>query len=175
MQAALRISVPCPIVLMGGSNLPEGQELVGMFAYRLVSGHWWVQTGVPRTGEEGTVTTAGVLGLNVITGWQQRKPEWVDVAWLAMSVHVGRLRNVGVDVEGEEDARPIPSAVSGKPSPPPPPQGDTDAPPPRRPRVQPTRRSGRSQRQGRGRGGRWRSLWSSSISWSERRRGRCAR
>ena len=38
MQAALRISFPCPIVVIGGSNLPEGQELVGMFAYRLVSG-----------------------------------------------------------------------------------------------------------------------------------------
>ena len=80
LQAALRISFPCPIVVMGGSNLPEGQELVGVFAYRLVSGHWWVQTGVVWTGEEVTVTTAGLPGLNVITGWQQRKPEWVDVA-----------------------------------------------------------------------------------------------
>ena len=70
VQAALRISFPCPIVVMGGSNLPEGQELVGMFAYRLVSGHRRVQTGLARTGKEGTVTTAGVLGLNVITGWQ---------------------------------------------------------------------------------------------------------
>ena len=39
MQGTLRISFACPIVVMGGSNLPEGQELVGMFAYRLVSGH----------------------------------------------------------------------------------------------------------------------------------------
>ena len=39
VQGTLRISFPCPIVVMGGSNLPEGQELVGMFAYRLVSGH----------------------------------------------------------------------------------------------------------------------------------------
>ena len=36
-----------------------------MFAYRLVSGHWRVQTGVSRIGEGGTVTTAGVFGLNV--------------------------------------------------------------------------------------------------------------
>ena len=35
------------------------------------------------------MTTAGVLGLNVITGWQQRKAEWVDVPWLGMRVHVG--------------------------------------------------------------------------------------
>ena len=53
-----------------------------MFAYRLVSGHWRVQTGVWRIGEEGTVTTAGVFGLNVLTGWEQRRPEWADVAWL---------------------------------------------------------------------------------------------
>ena len=64
----------------GGSNLPAGQELVGMFAYRLVSGHWRVQTGVSRIGEAGTVTTAGICGLNVLTGWEQRRPEWVDVA-----------------------------------------------------------------------------------------------
>ena len=81
------------------------------------------------------MTTAGVLGLNVITGWQQRKPEWVDVAWLAMRVHLGRQQKGGVDVidvEGEEDAPPPPRPGSGKPKPPPPPppQGDTDAPPP---------------------------------------------
>ena len=32
VPCTLRISFPCPIVVMGGSNLPEGQELVGMFA-----------------------------------------------------------------------------------------------------------------------------------------------
>ena len=93
VQGTLRISFPCPIVVMGGSNLPEGQELVGMFAYRLVSQHWRVQTGVARSGEEGTVTTAGVLGLNVITGWQQRKAEWVDVAWLVGCAVLGVVRN----------------------------------------------------------------------------------
>ena len=62
MQGTLRISFPCPIVVRGGANLPAGLELVGMFAYRLVSGHWRVQTGV--------VTTAGVFGLNVLTGWE---------------------------------------------------------------------------------------------------------
>ena len=39
VQGSLRISFPCPIVVTGGSNLPEGQALVGVFAYRLVSGH----------------------------------------------------------------------------------------------------------------------------------------
>ena len=42
VQGTFRISLPCPIVVRGGPNLPAGQELVGMFAYRLVSGHWWV-------------------------------------------------------------------------------------------------------------------------------------
>ena len=32
VQGTLRISFPCPIVVTGGSNLPEGQELVGLFA-----------------------------------------------------------------------------------------------------------------------------------------------
>ena len=97
VQGTFRISFPCPIVVRGGPNLPAGHELVGMFAYRLVSGHWRVQTGVSRIGEEGTVTTAGVFGLNVLTGWEQRRPEWADVAWLAMRVHVGRQRKMGVD------------------------------------------------------------------------------
>ena len=133
VHAALRISFPCPIVVMGGSNLPEGQELVGMFAYRLVSGHWRVYTGMPRIGEEGTVTTAGVLGLNVVTGWEQRKLEWVDVAWLAIRVHVGRQRKGVVDlidVEGEEEAPPTPSARKRKAQPPPPPARGHICPPP---------------------------------------------
>ena len=39
VQAHLRISFPFPLVIQGGSNLPDGQVLLGMFAYRLVSGH----------------------------------------------------------------------------------------------------------------------------------------
>ena len=101
-QGVLRISFPCPILVMGGSNLPEGQELVGMFTYRLVSGHWRVHTGVAQIGEEETVTTAGVLGLNVVTAWEKRWPDWVDAAWLAMRVHVGRQRKGGVS-EGAGD------------------------------------------------------------------------
>ena len=38
MHANLRIPFPCPLVVKGGSNLPR-QTLMGMFAYRLVSGH----------------------------------------------------------------------------------------------------------------------------------------
>ena len=131
VQGTLRISFPCPIVVMGGSNLPEGQELVGLFACRLVSGHWRVQLGVARIGKEGTGTTAGVFGLNVVTGREKRRPEWVDVAWLAMRVHVGRQRKAGganvFDVEGEDDAPPTPSARKRKGRPP---QGDTEPPPP---------------------------------------------
>ena len=100
-----------------------------MFAYRLVSGHWRVQTEMARTGEEGTVTTVGALGLNMITGWQQRKPEWVDLACLAMRDHVGRQRKGGVgviDVDGEEEPPPQPlgpGAESPAPPPPPPARG----------------------------------------------------
>ena len=90
MQADLRISYPCPIVIRGRSNLPGGQEPVGMFAYGLVSGHWRVQTGVAGIGEERTVATVGIIGLSVVTGCEKRRPEWVDVAWVAMRVHVGR-------------------------------------------------------------------------------------
>ena len=63
---------------------------MGLFAYRLVSGHWRVRTGVAGIGEEGTVTTVGVVGLNFVTVWEKWKPGWVDVAWLAMRVHAGR-------------------------------------------------------------------------------------
>ena len=63
---------------------------MGPFAYRLVSAQWRVQTRVLRIGEEGTATTAGVFGLNVVAGRDKRRPECVDVAWLAMRVHVGR-------------------------------------------------------------------------------------
>ena len=129
VQGTLCISFPCRIVVMGGFNLPEGQELVGMFPCRLVSGHRRVQTGVARIGEEGTVTTAGVLGLNMVTGWETRRSEWLDVAWLAMRVHVGRQRKGGVhviDVEGEDDAPRGPSARKRKACPP---QVDTEPPP----------------------------------------------
>ena len=131
MQGTLRISFPCPIVVTGGSNVPEGQEHVGSFAYRLVSGHLRVQTGVSRIGEEGTVTTAGVFGLNVVTGWDKRRPEWVDVAWLATRVHVGRHWKMGVadviDVE-EQDQPTTPSARKRKGRPPP--KGTPRPPPP---------------------------------------------
>ena len=132
VHGTLRIHFPCPIVVTGGSNLPEGQELVGLFADGLVSGHRGVQTGVSRIGEEGTVTTAGVFGLNVVTGWDKRRPEWVDVAWLAMRVHVRRQRKMGVadviDVE-EQDDPPTSPARKRKGRPPP---SEHGAPPPQK-------------------------------------------
>ena len=163
VQGTFCISFPCPIVVRGGGNLPAGQELVGMFAYRLVSGHWRVQTRVSRIGEEGTVTTAGVFGLNVVTGWEQRRPEWADVAWLAMRVHVGRQRKMGVaDVIDVEEDEPPTRKRRGRP------QGDTEPPRTPKPRVLPPRRSGRCGRsrqsrwRGGGRGGWCRSGWTSS-------------
>ena len=150
VQGTLCISFPCPIVVRGGGNMPAGQELVGMFAYRLVSGHWRVQTGVARTGEAGSVTTAGVFGLNVLTGWEQRRAEWVDVAWLAMRVHVGRQRKMGV-ADVEEDEPPPMHKRKGRPegdtgpSPPPPPKAPRTATPAERAvRAEPV--GGRGQR-----------------------------
>ena len=111
-----------------------------MFAYRLVSRHWRVQTGVSRIGEEGTVTTAGVFGLNVLTGWEQRRPEWADVAWLAMRVHVGRQRKMGVaDVIDVEEDEPPTRKRKGRP------EGHTP-PPPQAPRTAtPTERAVRAE------------------------------
>ena len=72
------------------------------------------------------MTTAGVFGLNVLTGWEQRRPEWVHVAWLAMRVHVGRQRKMGVAdvIDVEEDEPPPTRNLKGRPerghAPPPP-------------------------------------------------------
>ena len=167
MQGTFPISFPCPIVVRGEANLPAGQELVGMFAYRLVSGHWRVLTGVSRIGEEGTVTTAGVCFLNVLTGWEQRRPEWADVAWLAMRVHVGRRRKMGVaDVIDVEEDEPPTRKRKGRP------QGDAEPPPPPKPRVRPPRRSGRCGRSRRSRwGGGGRRGWCMS-GWTSSGRGR---
>ena len=168
VQGTFHISSPCPIVVTGGSNLPEGQELAGPFAYRLLSGHWRLQTGVSRIEEQGTVTTVGVFGLNVVTSWDKRRPEWVVLAWLAR-VNVGRQRKMGVaDVEEQNDPL-TPSARKRKGRPPP--RGHR-APCPQKPRVRPTRWSGRSGRIGRTRrqGGVRRcgctSGWSSSCCCS---------
>ena len=147
-------SLPCPIVVTGGSNLPEGQELVGLFAYRLVSGHCQVQTGVARIGEEGTVTTAGFFRLNVVTGWDKRRPEWVEVAWLAMRVHVGRQWNTGEGLTSltSRGRTTPPPPLGPEAERPPPPRGHRASPPPRKPRVRPPRWSGRSGRNRRQRG-----------------------
>ena len=39
VQGNLRIPFPRPLLVKAGSNLPEGQTLVGMYTYELVSGH----------------------------------------------------------------------------------------------------------------------------------------
>ena len=95
VHADPRIPFPCPLVIKGGSNVPEGQSLVGMFACRLVSGHSRVQTGVAGIGGEGTVTSTMVIALAAVVGWEQRRAEWVGVAWLTMRVHVGRMWGKG--------------------------------------------------------------------------------
>ena len=137
VHADLRIPFPFPVVVKGGSSLPEGQTLVGMFAYRLARGHWRVQTGVTAIGEEGSMTTATVIPLAAVVGWEQRRAEWVDVAWLAMRVHAGNMQVRGgvIDAEGEDvDAPPTPHGPKMNASAP----GDTppplQGPPHKRPR-----------------------------------------
>ena len=95
MHTDLRIPFPCAVVIKGGSNVPGGQELVGMFAYWLERGNWRVQAGVAWIGEEGTVTAASVFPLALFVVWEQRRVDWVAVAWLAMRVHVGRMLGKG--------------------------------------------------------------------------------
>ena len=46
-------------------------------------------------GEEGTVTAAMVILLAAVVGWEQRRAQWVDVAWLAMNVQVGMMPGKG--------------------------------------------------------------------------------
>ena len=68
VQASLCISFRCPHVIQAGSNLPEGLEMVGTFAYGLLSGHEWGQRTPAGIWEEGRVSTAGIIGLIVVTG-----------------------------------------------------------------------------------------------------------
>ena len=119
-----------------------------MFAYRLVSGHARVQIGLAGIGGEGTVTAATFILQAAVTVWEQRRAERVDVACLAMHVHVGRMRGKGGDgrigVEGEEDApppHPPPPRVAKRKAPPLLPH--TQVRPPPRPPVQAPPRSGR--------------------------------
>ena len=170
VQADRRISFPYPLLIQGGSHLPDGHELVCMFAYRLVSGHWWVRTEVAGIRKEATVTTGGVVWLNVVTGSEKRKPEWVDVARLAMHVHVGRKQKGRldvIDVEGEEEPSPRQPLLKAE-SPAPPPKGTPMPLPWKAPRTgTPAERgSEQSGRHGTGRGGvhMWMIGWSSSSS-----------
>ena len=66
-----------------------------MLAQRLASGHWRVQAGVAGVGEERSVAVAMVIPLAAVVGWEQETVEWVDVAWLAMRVHVVKMRGRG--------------------------------------------------------------------------------
>ena len=138
MQAYLRISFPCPLVIRGGSNLPGGQELVGMFAYWLVSRHWRVKTVVSGIGEEGTVTTAGIIARAVVTRWEKQRADSVDVAWLAMRVHVGRMwSRWGLlrSLTSRGRTTPPPPLRPATGSGPPPPEADTGAPPCKAPQT----------------------------------------
>ena len=164
VRADLRIPFPYPLVIRGGSKVPAGLELVGMFAYRLVSGHWKVQTGVARIGEEGTVTRAGIIAVAAVTGREKRRAKWMYVAWLAMRVHVRRMRSEGGGVLTSLASR----GRRTPPSPAPPP-GSGYPPPPSRHRS--ARLQGPAYKHPRG--GMWLNGWRSSSSST--RRGRSAR
>ena len=97
-----------------------------MFAYRLLSGHWQVQTGVAGIGEDRTVTTGGVVGLNVVTGWEKRSPSgwtWHGLPCAFMWGGNGRGGLTSLTSRGRRRPRPPPPPGSGKPSPPPPAKG----------------------------------------------------
>ena len=115
VQANLRISFPCTLVIGGGYDLPEAQELVGMFAYRLVGGHGGVHIGVARIRELGAANHGSHRSR--VRGHGLGQAEWLDLAWLATGVHVGRQQEGGVTSltsRGGEDAPPAPPAWERK-------------------------------------------------------------
>ena len=162
----LRIPLPCPLVVKRGSNLAEGQTLEGMFAYRLANRHWRVQAGMARMGEEGTGTAATVLRLAAVVGWEQRRAEWVDVAWLAMRVHVGKVRGGG----GRGATSLHQGGRCGRPTHPPRPKADSPRPSRRKSPPQSTPAEHAARERAGGGGGMWPNAWSNSSS--SRSRGR---
>ena len=140
MQGDFRTSFPCSFLAKGGSNLPEGQTPVGMFVYWLLSRHWRVQIGVDGMGEEAALIVAMVIPLASVVGWDQRRAESADVAWLAMGFQMGNVGRGGGYGRGRT---PLTSRgrMSKPPSPPPaaqngkPPHPQTQLPPLPRPRV----------------------------------------
>ena len=121
-------------MVTGGSNLPEGQVLVGLFAYRLVSGHWQLQTRVSPIREEGTVTTGGSLGLmwsrggtsGGRSGWT-----WHGLPCASMWGGSGRWGWLTSLTSRSRTNPPPPRPASRKAAPP---KGDTEPPPPPPPR-----------------------------------------
>ena len=83
------------------------------------------------------MTTAGMIAVAAVTGWEQRRAEWVDVAWLAMRVHVGRMQDGGgglmsLTLSGRRMPPRRPPRQEAKTSPP---QADTGPPPSKAPRT----------------------------------------
>ena len=91
MQADLRMSFRGPLVIRGVPNY-RGASARGHVCLPACEWALALHTGVAGIGNEGSVTMAGIIETSVFTGWEKRRPEWVDVAWLAMRVHVGRQR-----------------------------------------------------------------------------------
>ena len=129
VQGTFRISFPCPIVVKGGGQPACGAGAGGYFClptceWALAGAHRGVAYRGGGDGDHGWG-----FGLNVLTGWEQRRPEWADVAWLAMRVHMGRQRKMGLpDVIDVEEDEPPTRTRKGRP------EGDTP-PPPKAPRT----------------------------------------
>ena len=80
------------------------------------------------------MTVAMVIRLAAVMGWEQQRPEWADVAWLAMRVHVTKVGRRGrggggdvIDVEGKDVDAPLCPPQPKAESPP----TNTCAPPPK--------------------------------------------
>ena len=126
---AFRISFPCA-VNMAGVQLKDGEQLVGLYAYRLRGGGGGaLETGDGGSGEAGggrrTIGSARGDADHRDEGWGDRMEAHMDHAWLMMRshaqgetrVHSGELGVVEVGGDdnkgGDDDARSHNSAGSG--------------------------------------------------------------
>ena len=124
--------VPLPHFCEGGSGLPEGENLVGVFAYRSVG------SGACLRGWQGGgwIGVYGGLEVGVGGGVGGAEVKWCDVAWLATRVHAGKAtrgRAVGVASTSKRRTRETTSTATvghRPPAPPRPPRGEGRGPHP---------------------------------------------
>ena len=85
---AFRISFRCAIN-MAGVQLNDGEQLVGLYAYRLRGGHWKLATAVLGTQgvAKGQGDLHGVMPISGVRGCGIRMEAHMDHAWLMMWFH----------------------------------------------------------------------------------------